>query len=53
VAKITKTQAKRKLESIMLKASSLFMSPQHRGCISSADYIAIEKICKKALNKLK
>jgi len=53
VAKITKTQAKRKLESIMMKAQSLAMSPQHRGVLTMTDYIAIEKICNRALNRLK
>jgi len=53
MAKMTKTQAKRKLESIMMKAASLAMSPQHRGCLTMTDYTAIEKICNRALNRLK
>jgi hypothetical protein len=53
MARITKTQAKRKLEAIMSKGASLAMSPQHRGVLTMADYIAIEKICNRALNRLK
>ena len=53
MAKMTKTQAKRKLESIMSKAADFAMSPTHSGCLTIADYTAISKICNRALNRLK
>lgn len=37
----------------MLKAQSLAMSPTYRGVLTMNDYIAIEKICNRALNRLK
>ena len=52
--KLTKTQAKRLNESILAKATKLFISPEGRGFrMSTADFTKIEAIVKKNLKKLK
>ena len=48
--KPTKAQAKRMLNSINSKASRLFL---HDMGLTTNDYIAIDKIMKRALNRLK
>jgi len=53
MARMTKTQAKNLLDSIMSKAQRLAFSPQHRGVMTTQDFMAIEKICMKAMNRLK
>lgn len=50
--KMTKTQAKRAYESILNKASKLFMSPVYSGYrMSTKDYEAIERIILKNMKK--
>lgn len=48
--KYTKAQAKRALKSIQSKAAKLFL--EDKG-VNNSDYVAIEKIVMKALNRLK
>ena len=48
--KMTKTQARRALQSIHSKASRLFL--QEMG-LNTADYIAIDKIVQRAVKRLK
>ena len=54
MVKMTKTQARRLNESILAKATKLFISPEGRGWrMSTADFTKIEAIVKKNLKKLK
>lgn len=55
MAKMTKSQAKKSIEAIIVKASKLFMRTEASGLkiFSVSDYIALDKILVKALKKLK
>ena len=51
MAKMTKTQQKRAYEAILSKATKLWLGQKEPGWISTTDYMAIEKICRKYLKK--
>jgi len=50
MAKMTKSQTKKSIDAIIVKASKLFL---HSDAFSTADYIAMDKILVKALKRLK